>query len=129
MERPVSLQALGLLLALGLGLLLGMMYELLRPLRRHAGPAAAAVIDLVFCLCALCACFFFALAAPEGVLGLWELSASLLGFLAWLHLLGPMVSQILEIPSGAIFRIIRSCKKTADNRPVFAKKFFPNVKE
>ena len=72
----------GLLLGIGLG----MLYELLRPLRRGAG-SRAALADVLFALLAGAAAFAVAMQAPDGRLGLWSLTAALLGFLLQLHVL------------------------------------------
>ncbi len=84
-------QLVGLLLALGLGLLTGLLYDLLRPPRRRTGPAAAAALDLLFCLLSGVGAFLFAMGAGSGRLGLWELTAMLLGFLLYLHSISPLL--------------------------------------
>ena len=45
-------QALALLLALGLGVLMGLAYDLLRTPRRRSGQLLGAALDLVFCAAA-----------------------------------------------------------------------------
>ena len=75
-----------LLPGLLLGISLGMLYELLRPLRRNAGPWTA-LSDLLFALLAGAAAFAVAMQTPGGRLGLWSLTAALLGFLLQLHVL------------------------------------------
>ena len=72
----------GLLLGIGLG----MLYELLRPLRRGAG-SREALADVLFALLAGVAAFAVAMQAPDGRLGLWSLTAALLAFLLQLHVL------------------------------------------
>ena len=74
-----------LLSSLLLGIGLGLLYGLLRSLRRHAGSAAPA--DVLFALLAGAAAFALAMSAPDGRLGLWSLTAALLGFLLQLRLL------------------------------------------
>ncbi len=75
-------QALRLMLALALGAGLGLLYDLIRPLRRRAGKAAP-LLDVLFAVLSAAAAFFFACAAPDARLGIWELAAALLGFLGW----------------------------------------------
>ncbi len=75
-------QALRLMLALSLGAGLGLLYDLLRPLRRRAGRAAP-LFDVLFAALSAAAAFLFACAARDARLGLWELFAMLLGFLVW----------------------------------------------
>lgn len=76
----------GLLPGLLLGIGLGMLYDLLRPLRRSAGPWAA-LLDVCFALLAGAAAFAAAMHAADGRLGLWSLAAALLGFLIQLYFL------------------------------------------
>ena len=104
METSPVQQALALLPALALGAGMGLLYDLLRPPRYHGGAVLGAVLDLLFALAAGAGAFVFALAAPSGRLGLWELAATLLGFLLYLHFLSPLVLPLLELP----FRVIKS---------------------
>ena len=110
--NPVS-QALALLSSLLLGLGLGLLYDLLRPPRRRGSAALGALLDLFFALAAGAAAFVNAMSAGEGRLGLWELSASLLGFLLYLQLLSPLLLPLLELPERVMFKMIQSCKKAA----------------
>ena len=73
-------QALRLTAGLALGAALGLVYDLLRPLRRRAGRAGA-LFDVLFALLGGAAAFVFACAAPDARLGTWELGAMLAGFL------------------------------------------------
>ena len=86
MRLPGDGSAAALVQALLLGLALGLLYDLLRPLRHHAGRAAP-LLDLLFSLLAGAAAFLFAMRAPDGRMGLWELAAALAGFSLWEHLL------------------------------------------
>ena len=85
MEIRVGEQALALALAFGLGLGTGLMYDMLRPLRRRGGKPLAAVTDAVFALASAFCLFLFAMQADNGRLGTWELAAALLGFLLYNH--------------------------------------------
>lgn len=76
--------ALGQALLLGVGL--GLLYDLLRPVRHRAG-GAAPLLDLLFAVLAGFAAFLFAMRAQSGRMGLWELTAALAGFLLWEHFL------------------------------------------
>ena len=75
MALSIRGQALSLLLACGLGLVLGLLYDMLRPIRRRGGDT---LWDGLFCLCAAGAAFFLAMRAESGVLGTGELLMSLL---------------------------------------------------
>lgn len=129
MATSLARQGLSLLLALGLGAGLGLLYDLLRPPRRRSGPVLAAALDLLYGLGAGGAVFAFAMGAGDGRLGLWELTAALLGFLFYLHALSPALFPLLELPFRMMENTIRSCKKIGEKLAVSAKKFFPNVRE
>lgn len=129
METSLTRQAQALLLALGMGAGLGLLYDLLRPPRRRSAAALAAALDLLFGLAAGAAVFAFAMGAGDGRLGLWELTAALLGFLFYLHALSPAVLPLLELPYRVMENTMRSCKKIGEKLAVSAKKFFPNVRE
>ena len=86
-------QALSLLLAFALGLGLGFLYDLFRPIRRRGRDA---LWDGLFCLCAACLAFLFAMRAENGVLGTGELLFSLLGMLSYFHFFSPVCLPALE---------------------------------
>lgn len=127
METSLTDQALALLLALGLGTGLGLLYDLLRPPRRRSGRMLAGLLDLLFALAAGAAVFVYAMSAGSGRLGLWELTAALLGFLFYLHVLSPALLPLLELPYRVMEKTMRSCKKNGKKLADSAKKFFPNV--
>ena len=120
------MQALSLLLACALGTGLGLLYDLLRPIRQHSGNL---VWDLLFCVIAAVSAFLFAMRSPDGVLGTGELLLSLFGLLAYFHLLSPVFLPVF----GKTYRIIggfrintqKSLKKVA----LTAKKLFQKTKE
>lgn len=129
METSLRAQTLSLLPALLLGMGLGLLYDLLRPPRSRLGPLPAALLDLLFALCAGAAAFLNALASSGGRLGIWELSCSLAGFLFYLDTLSPLLLPLLE----RLFRImsdtIRSCKNFGKKMGKTAKKSFSILKE
>ena len=129
LARDLQQQALGLLGALLLGLALGLAYDLLRPPRRAAGPLAAALLDVLFCLTAALAAFLYAMRASDGRLGLWELTASFSGFLLYLHRLSPLFLPLLQRGWQLLFRIIGSCKKISVKCQISAKKNFQKVRK
>ena len=83
---PADTAAAGLLSAIALGAALGILYDLLRPLRRRAGRASS-LADLLFALLAGIGAFCCAMSAESGRLRIWELAASLMGFLLWQNFL------------------------------------------
>lgn len=121
---PVQAQGLGDGLLLGLGL--GLLYGLLQPLRRRTGPFLGALLDLLLCLLGALGCFAFAMGAPTGRLGQWELAAALLGFLLYLRWLDGPLTQVLEIPFRLVRKIMDFLKKTGEKISDFAKKTFKN---
>ena len=121
------MQALRLLLALLLGLSTGLLYDLLRPLRRAAGMIAAAGLDALFCLLTGAGIFLFAMSAGDGKLGQWELCAALLGFLAWLHLLSPFVQPVFEKNHRFLAAGLALCKKSLKIFLHFTKIFFQKL--
>ena len=127
MEISLGQQALRLLLALLLGLSTGLLYDLLRPLRRAAGMIAAAGLDALFCLLTGAGICLFALGAGDGKLGQWELCAALLGFLAWLHLLSPFVLPVFEKIHRFLAAGLALCKKSLKIFLHFTKFFFQKL--
>lgn len=127
MEISLGRQALRLLLALLLGLGTGLLYDLLRPLRRAAGMVAAALLDALFCLLTGAGVFLFAMSAGDGKLGQWELCASLLGFLAWLYLISPLVLPIFEKIRRLLASALSLCKKCLKIFLHFTKFFFQKL--
>lgn len=91
METGLGRQAAALGFAAALGLAAGLLYDLLRPPRRALRQPWAALFDLLYGLCTGTGLFLYAMSAGNGRLGIWELSAALLGFLAYLHLLSPVL--------------------------------------
>ena len=115
---PVGEAAL-LLPALLLGIGLGLIYDLLRPLRRHVEKAAAWT-DVLFVLLAGAAAFALAMCVPDGRLGLWSLAAALLGFLLQLHLL----SGVKQLRARFLSRIhLKKEKNTCKFRQKSTSKF------
>lgn len=121
MALELRAQALSLLLAFAGGAALGLLYDLLRPLRRHGGDG---LWDLLFCFCAAALCFVFAMRAESGVLGTGELLLALLGLLAYLRLLSPTLCAVLARAAqklGAIWINTQDFAKKVARR---AKKLF-----
>lgn len=117
MELEIGKQAFVLASSFVLGVLLGGMYDMMRPLRRRASNAGAAFIDALYALCALIVSFSFAMGAANGRFGVWELTFIFLGFTSYIQLLSDRVYPIFN---GAVklmekfFVIIKNFnKKTA----------------
>ena len=91
MEIELTAQLRALLLSAALGVLIGLLYDLLRPPRRRTGRTAGALLDLLFCLLAGIGAFLYGMSAGNGRLGLWDLMGMLAGFLLYLHTLSPLL--------------------------------------
>ncbi|MBR0039854.1 MAG: spore cortex biosynthesis protein YabQ [Oscillospiraceae bacterium] len=76
--------------ALG-GLCAGLLYDLLRAIRRGGSPTAGLVCDLVFCLCCTFLLFVIGMAFCEGRLGIWECGAFLGLFALYITGVSPSV--------------------------------------
>ena len=128
MELDIRLQALRLLLALCLGAAGGLLYDLLRPPRWKLGRAASLLLDLLYCLIMGACAFAFALSAPNGRLGQWELSAALVGFLTYLYLLSPLCLPIFAETEKVISKFCVIAKEKIKKGAKDAKKFFQKFK-
>ena len=100
-----------LLLALLTGAATGLIYDLLRPLRRRSGRAGSAVLDVLFALCAGTAAFVFAMSAPGGRLGMWELTLILAGFIAYMYTLSSRIYPVAGSMSELLIRLFGQIKK------------------
>ena len=126
MALSIRAQAISLALAFSLGVGLGLLYDLLRPIRRHGG---GAVWDLLFCLCAAAAAFLFAMRSPNGLLGTGEILLSLAGLLGYFRLLSPVCLPLfgkVDRTIGAIWIFTQNSGK----KVLFsAKKLFQKSRE
>lgn len=126
MDLSIRLQAVSLLLACALGMGLGLLYDLLRPIRRRSGNL---VWDLLFCFCAAVSAFLFAMRSPAAVLGTGDLLLALFGLLAYFHLLSPALLPVfgkIDCTFGAFWINTQNClKKVAQT----AKKLFQKKEE
>ena len=122
-------QALTLLTALGLGTLMGLLYDLIRPLRYGMGRTAAVLLDLLYCVLAGAAAFIYAMGVNQGRSGLWELSLMLLGFLLYLHFFSRFFLPVFHAGAELAFRGVRLCKKIWFKGLFSLKMSFKNVRK
>lgn len=122
----IRAQALSLLLGCALGAGLGLLYDLLRPIRRRGGEA---LWDLLFCLAAAAAAFLFAMRAENGVLGSGEVLACFAGLTLYGQLLSAHVGCMWENGVRKIGAIFRKAQNIAKKVPRGAKKLFQNRRE
>lgn len=129
MAAGLDKQALALALALALGVLTGVCYDFFRPLRRGAGSVLAALQDVLFCLIAGGGIFMFAMGADNGRMGVWELTAALIGFLLYMHTLSAPILAIFTAVYDALGKLINLCKKFLKKSALSAKKIFQKVRK
>lgn len=120
---------MALALALLLGLSTGLLYDLLRPLRRLGGKPLAAAADAAFAFASAFGLFVFAMQADNGRLGTWELAAALLGFLLYMHSLSLVVLPVLEKFFQIIGKGLRALKNNLKKIQKRLKSLFPKIKE
>lgn len=129
MALSLEHQALCLVLAFVLGALLGLAYDIIRPLRRRCGRICAAVLDAVFAfMCGLFA-FCFAMGAGSGRLGLWELFAMLLGFCAYMYTVSDRVYAVFDGGFSLILRLAARTKNLIKKIANLAKFLFRKVRK
>lgn len=126
MSVDLRTQALSLMLALALGAALGMLYDLLRPVRRRGNNA---LWDVLFCLCAAVGAFLFAMRSPNGLLGTGEILLCGLGLLGYFQLLSPVFLPIFGKTEHAIGAIWIFTQNSGKKVALFAKKLFQNLSE
>jgi hypothetical protein len=126
MALDIRTQALSLLLACALGGGLGLLYDLLGPLRLRGG---AALWDLVFCVSAALSAFLFAMRADSGALGTGELLAALLGLLLYFQLLSPTLRPLIRACAEKIGVICINTQRFAKKIAFGAKKLFQKRRE
>lgn len=126
MEQSIRAQALLLLVAFLGGAGLGLVYDLLRPIRRRG---RGLLWDLLFCAAAAALCFVFAMHAERGRIGIWELCASLLGFCLYVEWMSPALFPIFEKGSLKIFQFAEKIRFFLKKVPENAKKLFPIRRE
>lgn len=100
-----QLQSFGCCLLAGLGL--GLLYDLLRPLRLAAGRGIGGALDLGYWLCAVLTAFVCQLRLDEGHLRLYLLAALLLGAAAWFVGPSPLVRRGTALAGRLLARIGR----------------------
>ena len=115
------------LIALALGGVLGLIYDLLRPPRR-ALKRAAFLADLAFCSLAAAGAFSLAMRDPLGRFGLWSVAASVAGFLLWLSLASPRVAPAVGRLWTAVAKLGRVVEKNAKKSLKSAKILFSKFK-
>ena len=94
------------LYALALGLVLGLVYDLLRPPRR-AMRFCGLLLDGAFCALAAFGAFSLAMADEGGRFGLWAVAAGFSGFFLWLALVSPLFAPVAERSWTTVYNFIK----------------------
>ena len=113
MELPVALQLRELELSLALGAGLGLVYDLLRPLRR--GRIFTALWDGLWCLLTLVCLLLFALYAGRGRLRLFALAGMAASGGLWLGLISPRIRRLQRALAALPRALVKKEKKTKKN--------------
>ncbi len=122
MEISLYEQGLSLMCFALLGLGLGLLYDLLRPMRYSGGPAI--LWDGLFCAAAAAGCFV--LSMNSGRLGQWELAAALLLFCLYINLLSPLLLPYILGIAKTMYNCYKIIVIKAEKMLEMAKKFFTN---
>jgi hypothetical protein len=123
MGVDIRAQALSLLLGCALGAGLGLLYDLLRPIRRRGGDT---LWDLLFCAAAAFLCFLLAMREENGRLAGGQLMSSLAGLLLYEQLFSPPLAPLADRSAAGISTIwifSADCLKKIQKN---AKKLFQN---
>ena len=124
MERSIRAQAVSLLFACGLGAGLGLLYDLLRPIRRRFGNG---FWDFLFCLCSAASAFLFAMRSENGMLGTGEVLLALLGLLLYFQLLSPFLLPYFDTCVRKIGVLCVNTQNSAKKVRCSVKKLFQNL--
>lgn len=122
-------QAASLALAAALGMLLGLGYDAVRPLRRSAPAGLQTALDACYCLISGALVFCLAMAADNGRLGVWEPVCSMLGFAVYARIAGDRAVGIFTAIYRAVRRFFRAAKKIIKKTAVSAKMGFQKMRK
>ena len=95
------------------GLLAGLLYDLLRAVRRGGGRARGLICDLFFCLFCTVSLFLVGMAFCEGGLGVWEAGGFLALFALYLWGVSPSVAPAIGIIREKCAFFLKKQRKTA----------------
>lgn len=103
-------QTKGFLLALGMGFLLGILYDFIRIVRISIsrGKIAVIICDILFCALACLCTFLFCLTVNEGEIRLYLVLGEVAGFFVYYFSLGAIIFSCSEKIINFIKRLMRS---------------------
>lgn len=129
MNTFVKDQAFLLAMAFALGAVIGICYDIFRPLRYRCAAFIKIGTDFVFALLSAVLLFLFAMSAGNGRLGLWELAAALAGFLAYLYTLSDVFFAAFDRVFSLLSRGGRALGKHISDIANLVKKIFKKFSE
>lgn len=127
-EQSIEGQALELLAFLVGGVLLGLAYDMLRPIRRAAGRGGGA-LDVLFCAAGGALFFLLAMRTGSGRMGTWSLAAAAVGFCMYMQTLSAVTLPVFAAIDTAATRAVRGCKKVIKKFCKYAKSIFQKSRE
>ena len=128
MGQSIEGQALELLAFLLGGVLLGLTYDMLRPIRRAAGRGGG-VMDVLFCALGGVLFFLLAMCTGSGRMGTWSLAAAAVGFCMYMHTLSTVMLPVFTAVDAAAVRAGQGCKKVIKKFCKYAKSIFQKSRE
>ena len=126
--RSIEGQALELLAFLLGGVLLGLTYDMLRPIRRAAGRGGGA-LDVLFCALGSTLFFLLAMRSESGRMGTWSLAAAAVGFCMYMQALSALLLPVFAAIDAAAVRAAQGCKKVIKKFCKYAKSIFQKSRE
>lgn len=128
MGQSIEGQALELLAFLLGGALLGLVYDMLRPIRRAAGRGGGA-LDVLFCAAGGALFFLLAMRTGSGRMGTWSLAAAAVGFCMYMQTLSAVLMPAFTAVDTAAAGAARGCKKVIKKFCKYAKSIFQKSRE
>ena len=128
MGQSIEGQVLELLAFLLGGAMLGLVYDMLRPIRRAAGRGGGA-LDVLFCALGGALFFLLAMRSESGRMGTWSLAAAAVGFCMYMHTLSALLLPAFTAVDTAAAGAARGCKKVIKKFCKYAKSIFQKSRE
>ena len=128
MGQSIEGQSLELLAFLLGGAMLGLVYDMLRPIRRAAGRGGGA-LDVLFCAAGGALFFLLAMRSESGRMGTWSLTAAAVGFCMYMHTLSAVLLPAFTAVDTAAAGAARGCKKVIKKFCKYAKSIFQKSRE
>ena len=113
MGVTIGAQTISVTAAAFCGILAGLLYDLLRVIRRGGARAAGLLCDLVFCLYCTLSLFLVGMAFCEGSLGIWECCGFLAAFALYIMGVSPSVAPTIGIIREKCKEFLKKQGKTA----------------